>query len=370
MRNPTVLTLLFANAHDEALPALTAVRPMGSVPFGGRYRLIDFALSNAVNAGIATVGVLTQNHYQSLMDHIGSGKAWDLSRKNEGLYFLPSPTLTNAEYAGRIAPLLGIRSFLHIVKEDLVVLADCHLAGTIDYSRLLRFHNERGADITLAYQRGPMPPLKRRLSLELDASGGIQGLDIGGPAGVEGCYSLGIYVLSKALLLKLLESAASRNLHDFDRDVLMGYRRDLRLCGYEVPEEVRVMSSPLAYVEAHRALFDAEVRQRLFGTGRPVYTKVRDAAPAVYGLHAQVTDSLVADGCYVEGTVRRSILFRDVRIARHAVVEDCIVMQGTVISENARLSHMVLDKNVVVQGDRALSGAPSYPLFIDKGSVV
>lgn len=170
MRNNNVLGLLFSNMHDEALRELTGIRALGSVPFGGRYRLIDFPLSNMVNAGISKVGVITKSNYQSLMDHIGSGKSWDLSRKNEGLYFLPPFGNTDELYNGRVASLSGIMPFLRNSKEEYVVLSDCHVVGNIDYDRLVEEHIASGADVTIAYKKGA-PPADMENGAALDGLG-------------------------------------------------------------------------------------------------------------------------------------------------------------------------------------------------------
>lgn len=370
MRNNNVLGLLFSNMHDEALRELTGIRALGSVPFGGRYRLIDFPLSNMVNAGISKVGVITKSNYQSLMDHIGSGKSWDLSRKNEGLYFLPPFGTSDEMYNGRIASLNGIQPFLRNSKEEYVVLSDCHVVGNIDYDRLVETHLASGADITVAYKRGPVPPMTDNLLLYMDPDGRVNDMILG-PGGEEkGAYGLGLYTMAKSVLMRLISAAVSRNRMHFERDVLQRHVDTLRIYGYEVPEYTAVICSLNSYFQANMDLLDPGVRAALFPSRRPIYTKVRDCAPAVYGLHATVKDSLVADGSKIDGSVSRSIIFRDVQIERDAVLENCIVMQGSVICKNSRLGAVIMDKDVVVKEGRTLTGFESYPVFVSKGSVV
>lgn len=370
MRNHNVLGIVFPNMHDEALPALTGSRPLGSVPFGGRYRLIDFTLSNLVNAGITKVGILTKNNYQSLMDHIGSGKSWDLSRKNEGLYFLPPVAMSDELYAGRIASLAGIRPFLRNSKEDTVILSDCHVVGNLDYDRMIEAHIASGADITVACKHGVAPRLSDNLVLWMRDDGRVNDIVLGQyPAG-ECDYGLGLYVMRKDFLIRMVDGAVSRNQMNFNRDILLRHMDEVRIHGYRVPEYTAVISSPGSFFRANMTLLDAEARASLFQARRAIYTKVRDAAPAVYGLHASVTNSLVADGCLIEGTVRRSIIFRDVRIAANTTIENSLVMQGAIICEKTALNCAVLDKDVVIRASRTLSGAEDYPIFIEKGTVV
>ena len=370
MRNNQVMGLLFSNMHDEVLHELTSVRALGSVPFGGRYRLIDFPLSNMVNAGISKVGVITKSNYQSLMDHIGSGKAWDLSRKNEGLYFLPPFGNSDEMYHGRIASLEGIQPFLRNSKEDYVVMSDCHVVGNIDYDALIEAHIASGTDITIAYKRGAVPDKQDNLMLWMQEDGRIYDMVINCGSMAEGAYGLGLYVIRKDMLMRLVSSAVSRNQMHFERDVLQRNLSELVIGSYEVPEFTMVISSLNSYFDANMALLNADVRRELFPTSRPIYTKVRDCSPALYGLHASVSDSLVADGANIEGTVKHSILFRDVQVGKDACLENCIVMQGSVICEGSQLNAVIMDKNVVIKKDRALKGFDTYPVFISKGSVV
>jgi glucose-1-phosphate adenylyltransferase len=370
MRNNNVLGILFANRHDEALPGLTNNRPIGSVPFGGRYRLIDFALSNLVNAGISKVGIIAQNNYQSLMDHIGSGKSWDLSRKNEGLYFLPPFTMSNEMYAGRIASLMNIRPFFRNSKEDYVILSDCHVVGNIDYDTMLQAHLASGADITVACQYDTPPALKDNLILRVTDEGRIDDIVLGHCPSERCHFGIGLYIMRKDFLVRMLDGASSRNQMSFERDILLRHLDEMHIHAYCVPEYTALITSLSSYFKANRALHDDAVRTALFQPQRPIYTKVRDAAPAVYGLRSSVSNSLVADGCFIEGTVRNSIIFRDVRIARGACIENSIIMQGSVVCEKTSLNCAVLDKNVVIKASRTLSGAEDYPLFINKGTIV
>lgn len=370
MRNNNAMGLLFTNMHDEALRDLTALRAFGSVPFGGRYRLIDFALSNMVNAGISKVGLVTKRNYQSLMDHIGSGKSWDLSRKNQGLYFLPPFGTSDEMYNGRIASLAEIEVFLRNSKEEYVIMSDCHVIGNIDYDAIIETHVASGADVTIAYKTGEAPDMPDNLLLWTDEAGQVRDIVLGTRPAGECRYGLGLYVLRRDLLMRMVSACLGRNYHHFERDVLQRQVESLRIFGYEVPEFTLLITSLGSFFEANMALLKAEVREKLFIPSRPIYTKVRDCPPALYGLHASVAHSLVADGSRVDGTVKNSIIFRDVTIGRDARVENCIVMQGTRVEAGAALSYVIMDKNVSIQEGRTLQGFGSYPIYIGKGSAV
>ena len=333
MRINRALGLIFSNAHDDVLRDFTAIRALGSVPFGGRYRLIDFTLSNMVHAGIDKVGVITKRNSQSLMDHIGSGKSWGLSRKTDGLYFLTPYDVPDNLYDGRVAALHSLDRFLEGSLEEYVVMADCHIIHSMSYDELIRVHVESGADITVGYRRGECPRLADNMVLSMNAKGRVEAIRIGICPQGEHCCGLGVYVIGRQLLRELVAEAASCNQMNFDRDILL---RD-------------------------------DVRTRLFPARVPVYTKVRDCCPAVYGLHSEVSGSLVADGSRVDGTVRNSILFRDVQIEEGAVVENSIVMQGSIIRSGAAVGHVILDKDVEMREGRILRGFEGYPIYVGKG---
>ncbi len=367
MRNHRVLGLIFPNCHDDALREFTAERALGSIPFGGRYRLVDFALSGMAHAGIGKVGLITKHHDQSLMEHIGSGKAFGLSRKTEGLYYLSPHDVPDALYDGRVAALRSLDDFLESSLEDVVVMADCHVVGNLSYKALLESHMDSGADITVAYRRGACPALADNLVLDVDENATVTAMRLGvNPDGEHAC-GLGITVINKDLLRELVAGAAAENFMHFDRDILLPHLQTLRVRGYEAPADTRLICSPETYFEASMALLSDETRHRLLPLQNPVYTINRDVCPAIYGLNACVTDSLVADGSFVDGRVSHSILFRDVRVEKGAVVENAILMQGTVVRAGAHVSHAVLDKDVVLSEGKSLAGLAEFPLYVKKG---
>ncbi len=370
MRYNTTLGLLFSNMHDDALPELTAVRAMGSVPFGGRYRLIDFALSNLVNAGVSKVGVVTKSNYQSLMDHLGSGKAWDLSRKTEGLYFLPPFGGGEEQYDGRISSLAGVMTFLRNSKEEYVILSDCHFVGNINYRKLIDAHIESGAEVTMACLNGELPENIFSPVVATDETGRITDMIITDHSSGPVTYGLGLYILSRQLLMQFVDVAVSRNQRSFEWDVLQRHVSDRRLYAYMVPEYTMVISSLESFFRANYALLDASVREKLFVSKRPIYTKVRDCSPALYGLHADVSASLIADGCKIDGEVENSIVFRNVHVSRGAKVRNCILMQGSMIGANTDLDYVITDKHVCVRDGRSLKGCEGYPVTIRKNTMV
>ena len=304
------------------------------------------------------------------MDHIGSGNVWGLSRKHEGLFYLPPAAGGDSDYNGRIASLVEIGRFLRHSKEDYVVMSDCHMVGSMDLTAVIDAHIRSGADITVGYRKGDAPDIPGIPMLELDADSRITDIRLGTQAGVAMGHGIGLYVIGRNLLIHLLDVCTGYNYTDFERDVLQRRLGELRIYGCEVAETLLPICSMSSYFAASMALLDGDVRAALFPAKQPVYTKVRDCAPALYGLQSQVQNSLIGEGCCIEGTVRNSIIFRGVHVAKGAVVENCILMQGTEIGENTRLSYVITDKNVVVRGGRVMQGLDTYPSYIAKGALI
>ena len=370
MRGNNVLGILFAYVHAERVRSLTANRVMASVPFGGRYRLVDFPLSNMVNSGINKVGIITEENYQSLMDHLGSVKAWDLSRKNDGLSLLPPFGAQTTRTEGKIDSIASIQRFIKNSNEEYVLLGDCDVVANINYSEIFAYHEKMNADVTVVYRRGDVPEVEKNTIFTIDLEGVVREIYI--KRGVDlGCnYSIGVYLISKKKLLELVDDCMSRNLYDFERDILQRCLPDLRICGYEFTGKAFMINGFDTYFHANMQLMDPRVRAELFTPNKPIYTKVRDDMPTKYGLGTSTKNSIVADGCVIEGEVENCVLFRGVKIKKGAKVQNCVLMQDTVVGENVKLNYVVADKNVEFTDDKTLMGYQTYPVFIDKGSKV
>ena len=369
MAASNVLGIIYSNAYDSILSELTSVRTMGSVPFAGRYRLIDFVLSSMVNSGIGKVGVSTKANYQSLMDHLGSGKPWDLSRKRDGLTFLPPFNTTYADgYIGRLAALKGLNEYISKSDKDYVLLADCNVVCNLDYTRIIDGHIESGADITIAYKRGLAPKLHNTMSFEFDGER-ITAVSVGEATDTACDYSLNIIVLSRALLLQLIREAATLGYKSFERDVIAAKVKSLNIRGQKIDSYAKTIDSLQSYYDISMQLLSGEYRD-LFATEKPVYTKERDDMPAIYGICSSASNSLVSDGCIIKGTVENSILSRGVYVAEGAVVKNSILMQDCYISANAKVNCAILDKNVVIKPAREISGAETYPIYVGKNITV
>ena len=362
--------ILFAYRSNPQLRELSQPRNTCSIPYGGRYRLVDFPLSNMVNSGINKVGVITEQNYQSLMDHLGSGKAWDLSRKREGLYLLPPFGAETMRTEGKISSLASIMRFLKNSHEEYVLLSDCDIVANIDYKEVFQLHAEKNADITILYRHGTSPDTDKNVVYTVDPEGYIRDMVVKRGSDTDCNFGMGIYLISRKRLMAMVEECMGRNLYDFDRDLLQRSLPELRVVGYEFTGAAYTVSSLGSYFKANMALMEPKVRSQLFDAARPIYTKVRDDSPTRYGLGSVVSNSIIADGCLIEGEVENCVLFRGVQVHKGAKLRNCIIMQDSVIGENSRLDYVVADKNTVFDPNRTLMGYQTYPVFVAKGSKV
>lgn len=368
-----VLGLVFANMHDTTLGDMTKNRTMGSVMFGGRYRLIDFPLSNMVNSGISEVGVITKSNYQSLLDHLGSAREWDLARKKGGLYILPPfGNVESTLYRGRIEALYGAMSFIKHSRAKYVILSDCDVVTNIDYKPIVAAHIESGADITAVAHTGvySSEDIKTSTVFNVDADKNVTSVLINPDISGTCTTSLNVFVMSMDFLIETVNDAMARGNVSFERNILQEKCRELKIKIYEYDNYFSKLNSPESYFKSNMALLKPENARKLFVPKRSIYTKVSDNAPVKYDLDSKVSNSLIADGCIIEGEVENSVLFRGVKVGKGAKVKNCILMQGTVVGDNAELNYLITDKNVSICENHILTSSPQYPMYVGKGASV
>ena len=374
-----VAGLIFSNIHNAEIPELTSVRTMASVPFGCRYRLIDFPLSNMVNSGITKVGIIAHNNYQSLMDHIGTGKDWDLARRSGGIKILP-PFITsydsgnNKLYRNRLEALMGVTHFISKCNEEYIVLADCDFICNIDLNEVLDYHKAKNAEMTIVtrtLKAKEAKPTEGVAKITVDADGWAT--DVVAYRGDEEQkdISTNIMVFNRLFLLSIINDAISHGYKQFYQEVIAGRLNASRISCYHYDGIYLQISSLESYFASSMQLLDPEVRNGLFNVdNRAVYTKLRNSAPTVYAEGSKVVNSYVADGCVIEGTVENSIIFRGVHVGKGTVVKNSILLQDTFTGTNVSLNCVITDKNAVIRNNRVLSGHESMPFFISKGAMV
>ena len=364
--------IIFSYLSNPDLRELTHNRNTCSIPYGGRYRVIDFMLSSMVNAGICDVSMIVHANYQSLLDHVGSGKDWDLSRKHGGLRILPPFGYSGKRegiYRGRMDALAGVRSYLQNIRQDYVVLAGGDVAVNLPLADIFETHIRNDADITAVCTTRPMGDPKESDYFSIGSGGRITDVSVH-PSIAQGCESLEVYILSKALLLSLVDHCAAHNIPSFSMGVLQAMSGQLKICPYVYDGYAARLQSVAGYFARSMELLDPDIRSQLFVPDRPIRTKDRSDPSTYYGPDSKSVNSLVADGCIIEGEVENSILFRGVRVEKGARVSGCVLMQGTTIQAGAVLKYAITDKNVRVNPGRMLMGHSTYPLAIAKNEIV
>ena len=370
--------IIFSNIHDENIPELTKQRTMASVPFGCRYRFIDFALSNMVNSEITNVGVITHYNYKSLMDHIGTGKDWDLARRSGGVRILPPFITVGAGlqklYATRLEALKGVVSYIQYLNDDYVVLCDCDVICNIDLREIIDYHIKTKSHMTMAVKKVYVvrdSAIDTEI-IESNEDGRITDM-LSAPLYESGYkdINMNICVFTRAYLLKILSDAVVYNYNSFTYDVL---RKNLEKDNYRIFRYegfFAKITSVKDYYKYSMDLLEGDIRTELFRVkNRPIYTKVRNSPPTQYAASSKVTNSLIADGCIIEGTVENSILFRGVKVNKNAVVRNSILMQDTLCGDRVELNCVITDKNVVIRDGRVLSGHATLPFVIEKNEIV
>lgn len=368
-----MMGIIFSNIYDEHLGEITKDRTSASLPFGGRYRLIDFVLSNMVNSGITNVGVITKSNYQSLMDHLGNGKEWDLDRKIDGLFILPPfGSGQKTVYRDKLEALLGTMKYLNRSDEEYVLLSDSNIICNIDYKDVLDFHIEEEADITVIISkeeirdRTDIKPLCVRTNEKNRITDVLVNFDI--PGMVKS--GMGMYILKREFLLALLKEASSYNLQDFDRDIIQAKHKHLKIMAYDFSGKVFRIDRQGKYFEASMALLDKTVREELFSKNGNIYTKVRDEVPTSYKKGSKVINSFVADGCKIYGTVENCILFRGVTVGKDAKIKNSILMQDTNVGDGVMLDYVICDKDVTITDGKVMMGASRHQVVVPKGKTV
>ena len=367
-----VMGIIFTN--DASLGELTNKRTMASLPFGGRYRQVDFALSNLSCAGVRHVGIISRHSYQSLMNHIGDGEEWGLELEEGGLEFLtPYAMSMTHTYRGKLESLANAMDFLEYGEEDeLVVMIDSAILSNVDLNAILNAHVASGKDITVVTKAGICNGEKKiDLALKLD-NGKVTDMIVDYAAGEDYVASMDIFVLSKKFLVKSVKEMIARDKFHMDRDLVLGgwQRGVVSVNVYEFGGVSLFNESVEEYFYNSLSLIKKDVRHDLFHGNHPVYTKVRDRVPTYYGENSEVEDCLVADGCMLDGEVENSILFRQVTVEEGAEVEDCIIMNDSVIGAGAKLKYVILDKNVTVSAGAKLYGTKKAPVYIKRGDSV
>ena len=375
--NANAIGIIFPNSYDNLVPELAGDRLMASIPFAGRYRIIDFLLSSLANCGISNIAIVVRENYHSLMDHLGSGRAWDLLRKNGGLSIFPPYAEKNMKvYSGRVEALESILPYLRSKKEKYVIMMDANIAVDFDFNAMLAEHIESGADVTVAYTEQEIPAELIRAgshgdmyyTLKLD-EGRVRRIFMNSEMCGKQNLSMNIYIMDREALIDKIQAAFVRGSSCFERDILAPRLEKYNIRGYKYDGYYARICGLKSYFDENMKLLDDENLDALF-TGGQIYTKIRDDNPTRYINGCKTKNNLVADGCVIEGDVENCVLFRGVKIAKGAKIRNSVLMQDTVVNAGARLDYVVTDKNVTIEVGQELKGTDTQPFYVAKGHTV
>ena len=373
-----VMGVIYTSRNDLRLRELTMSRAVAALPVVSRYRIIDFVMSSLVNSGARNVGVIMQKNYHSLMDHLGSGKEWDLHTRNDGLFILP-PYLTRdnvGTYGGMLEALRSNLRYLRRSKQEYLILTNSETVYNMNFDDALRYHIDNHADMTLIYTKAgnirfDQQVTDRHAYLDVDNRGNVVDYESGPVEPTYDNFYMDVLIIRREMLAHLVDQAVAHGERDFGKDIIQSHIRtgDMKIMGYEYKGYACRIESVLSLFRFNMDMLDVKTRHEMFNVN-PVYTKVRDEVPAKYMHDSSAVNSLVADGCVIEGHIENSILFRGVRVAPGATVKNSIIMQDSEIQQGAEVENVNLDKQVTIKRDGRLIGQPSYPIVIAKGSIL
>lgn len=368
-----VMGIINLNEREDLLQGITRHRPVATVPFGGRYRIIDFVLSNMVNSGIRNIGILTQNKHRSLFDHLRSGKEWDLDRKRDGLFIFPPDNIQYPleVYKGDLLYFYNNLNYINKSKQKYVLITGSNIICNIDYRPVFNFHKNMQADITLIYKEvdSNINDFYNSTMINTIDNGRVIDMEVNPVNPKSNKLCLNMYILEKSLLVDLIDTCVSRGHYDLVKGFIKNISM-LNICAYPHNGYMARSNSLISYYKHNMDLLNPEIWQELFFKPERVYTKVKDESPAKYTKSSKVVNSLVANGCVIEGTVENSILFRGVKVRKGAYVKNCIIMQMSEIEQDVLVENIITDKEVVITAGKQLRGDKNFPVVIEKKIVV
>lgn len=370
-----VMGVIYTGEKDELLRELATSRAIAALPMAGRYRIIDFIISSMVNSNMNNVGVIMQKNYHSMMDHLGSGKEYDLHGKNDGLFILP-PFLTRDNvgvYHGILDALKSNMSYLRRSKQEYLILCNSQLIFNDRLDDFFAHHLESKADISIMYSKDK--GIVRNGSgsyLKIGTDNVVELIEYEPTNPSYENTSMEVYLMKREFLIDLVKQATSHGFHNFVSDVLQKALIDktVKIVGYEYLKKPYLIDSITAYFEANMSLLEQKNRDEMFLGESTVYTKVRDELPARYSKDSRIQNSLVADGAVIQGDIENSVIFRGVKVDEGAKIKNCVIMQDAHVEKGVTLENCILDKQSRIKAYGRLIGPKTYPIVIAKNMEV
>jgi glucose-1-phosphate adenylyltransferase len=361
--------------NQNNLEAMTGHRSIHTVPFGGKYRLIDFPLSNFVNSGIRKIGVIGSYKYRSLADHLGSGEDWNLSSKSNDLSILHGGKNKKIGEITRISiqDLIDNKAFFRKIADttDHILLSNCNSLSNIDVEEIFDFYKEKEADVVMVYKPNyTSDDLYKGVAVEVKRNGEIIKILNNSDECMDhfNLYA-GMMFIKLDILENIIEDAEESGELDL-MDVVQSNLDRLKVYGFEMNGYLKIVNSLKSYFDASMYLLDPEIQRELFYSKRKIYTKTKDNHPTKYNDKSKIRNSIIASGAHINGTVENSIIFREATIAEGAVIRNSVIMQNCVIEKNTEIINGILDKYVRLTEGKVLKGTEEKPILIKKDSVI
>lgn len=356
--------------NEDNIRELTVKRPLASVPIGGRYRIIDFILSNMTNSGIENIGIFTKMESRSLINHISNGRPWDLNRKIEGLRVF--------NFANRSPNFDDVCSFSKNMlffkksKEEYIIIAPSYMVCNINLDRAMKYHVESNNDITIIYKEVDDAD-KNFIHCEvLNINNDDRVVSVGRNIGINkrANICMEMYMMSKRIFMDIVNECVSIGSYKKVKQHIYNCLDDLNVGTFRFKGYLSCVNSIKAYYKTSMDLLNHNVMKELFSSGRPIYTKTNDEIPSKYSQSSDVKNSIIGNGCIIDGKVRNSIISRRVVISKNSVIENCVILQNSNIDENVSLNYVILDKNAYIKNGRQLKGDEELPIVIENQDII
>ena len=366
----TVMGIINLQEENSLIREMTDRRAVESIPFAGRYRLIDFTLSSMVNSGITNVGVMLPDKPRSVLDHLRSGKDWDLARRHDGLFYLPAPQQESTTRKGDLKNFYHNLDFFEHSTQKYVLLTSGSFVYNVDFSQLLRFHQNTGADITMVYHTVTEETTGKNVVIETAENGLVTDIAEKSVVYDGSQVSMSVYLMEKRIFAEMVRYTYEHGGQDLLMDGIIRRASEYNIYACEHDGYVAHVDSTAAYYKSNMDILEPEVWEELFMGENSIYTKVKDEVPVQYKETAEVKNSLIANGCVVRGEVENSILFRGVKVGKDVKIKNSIIMQKCDIQDGSLIENVICDKNVVITKEKWLKGAQNYPLIVTKNVVI
>jgi len=360
--------ILMLNENEDNIKSLTKARPIASIPIGGRYRIIDFVLSNMVNSGIHNIGIFANTKTRSLVDHLGSGQSWDLDRKINGLFLFNFST--DGSQSRDIDALSDNMEYIYRTKQDYVIISSSYMLCNMDYNEAAKFHEESGSDITLLYKKTNNGKKHYVNSSTLYINEENKVLSIGKNIGAEDKLniSMEMFIMKKSTLINMINNSVQTGYHNSIKAAIYNSVPELNVNAFEFKGYLQCVNSIKNYYKTSMDMLNGKVTKELFFNNGLIYTKSKDGAPTKYVNGSKVKNALVSNGCILEGSIENSIISRRVIVHAGAELKNCIIFENCVIKQGCKLTNVIIDKNTIVNENTVLKGDEEFPVVIEKKS--